>query len=425
MSKFLTQFNSISLKDKFSELYENINRDNQARIIANKYINFSAKIESLPNSDSYFVDRIHLLESSIKELKAYDWMPNVGKFITETSQYLKQNEFSILVESIKHDLKLEKNTKFYGTTINKLQECLESQNPVFFVLENMKNHTWIPLIKRLYEYCNEIKGNVIGADPRFTLNKIYSPVETINENAYVFYSSNRLFKFENNKIEPYNSTVSNDFDSLVRITESSKISTNQITFYPNYNSILDISFGETTSVKLNNTLIESDQLENILLTGGYVKYGDINKMSLYEMAIDKGNKIKEIDFGYCVKSSVFEGLCVNVFNCDGKVYLQKVNKSMKENSLIECSSASEAITIVKEFMDYDITKSIVDLVKTEQQELNRKNAEIEKINSRIKYILEKISDIEVMEENQGTSEYLTEAKTLLNQELNTQKQLIR
>ena len=51
-------------------------------------------------ADVYFIQRVAILESSIKELSAYAWMKPVGNFINESKDFLKRNELGILIERI-------------------------------------------------------------------------------------------------------------------------------------------------------------------------------------------------------------------------------------------------------------------------------------------------------------------------------------
>jgi hypothetical protein len=425
MSKFVTDFNSISLKDKFTELYESIDRENQARIIASRFVNLASKLEAGNPTDSFFIDRIKLMEASAKDLKVYDWMPSIKKFINETNDFLSKNQISILLESVKFDLKLDRNSKFYEKAISKIEECADSENPVFSVVETLENETWIPLVKKLYEYCSKEKGNITGKNPNFSVSKIYSPVEILDENSYVFYAGNRLLKVNESELEFHNSIVSDDFNSLVRIVESSKISDNKIRLYPNTNSILEVEISESgNKLSLNGKVLESSALENTLLTGGFVRYGEIAKISLFEMAASKGSEIKEIDLGYSVKSSVFEGLSVNIFNLNDKIYVHKINKAMKENSLVEASSAQDAVEMVKSFMGYDISESLKDLLESERNEMERREREISKVKSRIKYIIEKLSQVESLESELGKSEKIDEAKAILQAELKEQNEIL-
>jgi hypothetical protein len=84
--------------------------------------------------------------------------------------------------------------------------------------------------------------------------------------------------------------------------------------YPNPNSILDLEFGENTIAKLNGKVVESNQIENHLMVGGFVKLGESSKLALISQAVNEGSKIKELDFSYRITSSIIECLSATILN---------------------------------------------------------------------------------------------------------------
>jgi len=461
MSKLKNTFSSELLKSKFSELLESIDRNNTSKMIVEKFYGSLSSLEvsegtvaakdaysdlvakgisasrantvvtsSILNeaktstADSFLLGRIEILESAVKELKAYSWMPQIGKFIEETNESLNSNRTFILIESVMRDLEVDKNRSYYTKAINLLRESSNAENPVYSVLETMESEQWIPLVKRLYEYCNTLKGSITGVNPNFKVSKIYSPVEAIDENTFVFHSSNKMLEVKDGSITESEITPSDDFKALVSIAANAKFGVNEMRLYPNNSSVLDIRFGEETKVFINNKIVESSSVETQLITSGFVNFSDKSKLATISRAISEGSKIKEIDFGYTVNSSVFEGLSATVFTLNDKIYIQKVNKGMKENSLVEATSGNEAVQIVKDFMNYDITESVKALVESENTESKRKNAEIERVENRIKFILEKIQDVQASERVIGKSEIIDKAKELLETQLKEQNSIL-
>jgi hypothetical protein len=461
MSKLKTKFDSVLLKSKFSELLESIDRNNTSKMIVERYYGNISSLEISEGSvsakdayaeliskgveqnkarniatastlsesktivaDSHLLGRIAILESAMKELNPYSWMPQIKTFITEGQDFIKANQTYILIESVIRDLELDRNNSYYTKAINSLREASNAENPTFAVVEGLETEVWIPLVKRLYEYCSTQKGAINGQNPNFKVQKIYSPIETIDESTFAFYSSGKFLEISGNTISESKFNGNNDFNSLVKISESSKFSENQLRMYPNHNSILDITFGESPKVVLNGSIVESTSIATQLVTSGFVRFNEQDKLALIQRAVNEGAKIKEIDFGYKVTSSVFEGLSVSIFNIEDRVFVQKINKGMKENSLVEASSANEAVEMVKDFMNYDITESLSHLVENEKTEISRKNAELGKVESRIKFIIEKLADIDSAERTLGKSEFIDQAKQLLESQLKEQSRTL-
>jgi hypothetical protein len=139
-------------------------------------------------------------------------------------------------------------------------------------------------------------------------------------------------------------------------------------------------------------------------------------------AITEGRNIKELDFGYRVTSKMFEGLTANIFSINENVYIQKINKGMKENSFVLAESAENAVEIVKEFMNYDISGSITHLLETEKSETELRSKEIAKIEGRIKFLMESRENLERVAKLNGVenTEKIKSAISLLESQLEDQ-----
>jgi len=460
MSKLKTKFETVSLKDKFANLLEGIDRNNSSKMILERYYSSLSALEvsegksnakdayadltsrgidkskaqnlisssvlsetRTANADSYLLNQVQILESAIRELRSYSWMPEIKSFIDESIEFLTQNQTYILIESVMRDLEVDKSRNYYAKAINALRESSNSENPAFHVVETMSAETWIPLVKQLFEYCSKIKGEINGTNPNFKVSKIYSPIE-INEGSYTFFSNGKLIDVNEDTITESTKTPSDDFKALVNIAESSKFSENGMRVYPNNMSTLDITFGEETTVSLNGKIVEAKDIDSILLSSAIVRMNEQEKLAMIGRAINEGSKIKEIDFGYTVSSSIFEGLSVSVYTLNERVYIHKVNKGMKENSIIEATNAIEAVQIVKDFMNYDITESVKTLMVAENEIAKAKSEEVAVVENRIKFIQEKLAEVTAAEKVIGKSNILDEAKTLLEDQLSEQNTIL-
>lgn len=427
MSDIKNNFSSDVLTKKIIDLYESIDKGNSARLLVDRYIsqitstqvyegnlspdvaysqlrgfgipetqakNSATSVQLNENagrvSDSALIWRLSLLENFIKDLKVYDWLSPISSFIEESNKSLRENEISILLERIIYDLENSKNVSYYKNAILKLVEARESSNPVFFIVNEMETEKWIPLINQLFEYCQKIKGSVSGSNPNFTVSKIYSPIEFIEESEDFTFFSKVPIRVNEGKLEVVDfEGTSTKFKNLSKLVESSKISENTIKIYPNHKNLVELKFNESgVNVKLNGSVVESENLNSALDSNGLTRYTDQSVKSMINFAIEEGNSISEIDFGYRVKSNIYEGLMVNVFELNDNIYIQKINESMMLNDLILAESAEDAVDIVKDFMNYDISESISHLLESEKADEIYRESEIEKIQNRINFLNE-------------------------------------
>lgn len=459
MSNFKKSLESDVLKGKFLNLLESLDRTNTSKMIIERHyanlcsleiaegkvtINDAAadlkglgvaqnKVRHLLTAtnitesnngvaDKFMLQRVAVLETAIKELGVYSWMKPVSTFINETTEFLKKNHLNILLERVIYSLESDKNSGYYKAAITKLSEARESDNLVFAISENLTNEKWITPVKSLLEYCEKLKGSTNGHNPNFKVSRIYSPIEFVNE-TYIFNAGGKTFETDGKTITEFSGSLSENFKSLVTITESAKFEKGVMRLYPNPNSIVDINFnGESPKISVNNKLVEAQNLESFLLASGFLRFTEKDKANRILQAVSEGHNIKEIDFGYNVTASVFEGVSVNVFNLGENIYVQKINKGMKENSFVLAESAEDAVRIVKDFMNYDISGSLVHLLENEKAESELRNKEISKIEGRIKFLMESRENLIRLAKVNGieNSEKIKSATQLLDTQISEQ-----
>jgi hypothetical protein len=435
MSKLKTSYSTISLRDDLSNLYQDLDKNTLYSSILSLRLNSILEMQknemhstifknSEENEENNFISRLSIVENLIQELKMYNFVPSIKKFIDENEQFFEENKLEIAVEKTLHYLKNNKNSKFYEKAIIDLKESVNNDNPVFSIVENMKQHNWIPSVKNLYEFARSIKGSMTDVNPNFRVSKIYSPVEPINESDFRFYSSGKILNYKEGEISESNENISEDFGFLISVVESAKITDNNIRFLFN-NSILDIHLGEEKKALINHKVVESKNLRDYLINSSLVPYGEKNKIVIFERALEKGSDIKDIDLGYKVTSNVYEGLSCSIFNSNNRIFIQKVNKGMKENSIVEAESPTDAVNIVKNFMNFDISESIKDLIETEAIEVVKRREESEKIKNRITFLMEKLAEVESVESEIGKNKRILEAKKLLEDQIIAQNKKLK
>lgn len=434
MSKLKSSYSTISLRDNLSDLYKDLDKNTLYSTILSLRLNTvlemqkneiqSSIFSSTSDEDSGFINRLSIVENLIRDLKMYNFVPSIKNFIDENEQIMEDNKLEIAVEKTLFSLKNDKNIKFYEKAITDLKESFNGENPIFSIVENMKQHNWIPSIKNLYEFAKYQKGSITDVNPNFKISKIYSPIESVNESSFEFYSSGKILSFNGSEISESNNGISEDFNFLISVVESSRITDNNIRFLFN-NSILDINLGEDKKVSVNHKLVESKNLRDYLISSSLVPYSEKNKIVIFERALEKGSDIKEIDLGYKVSSNIYEGLSCSIFNCNNRIFIQKVNKGMKENSIVEAESPLDAVNIVKNFMNFDISESIKDLIETEGIEIQKRKEESEKIKNRISFLMEKLAEVESVESEIGKNKRITEAKKLLEDQIISQNKRLK
>lgn len=433
MQKLKNNFAEFDLKSRLANLLPIVENNSSKIILERVYNNLNQedvivgnmKVVTERQENVMLVNRLQVLESLLKELKVYDWHKEINSFVSESSKFLADNQMLIILESMIFDLNSDKNSNYYGNAIKKIQECSDSEKPVESILETLETEKWIPLVKRLYEYAETLKGSYNGKNPNFEVSSVHSPVELIGESILLHSNGlNLLVNTDEGTIEQYNESLSNSFQSLAQITENAKFDNDKMRVYPNKQHTLDIRFlNEGTKVELDGKEIAAKDLDTYLVTKGIVSFNESAKLGSLQRAINEGHNIKNIDIAYKVKSRLYEGLSATVFNLNDNLFVQLTNHGMKENRIVEAQSAQDAINLVKEHMNFDITESVKYLIDEEHRIEAETQKLVSEIDEKINFLKESIEKINQFEKENGESVSITEAKSTLEEELKKQEDL--
>jgi hypothetical protein len=153
-------------------------------------------------------------------------------------------------------------------------------------------------------------------------------------------------------------------------------------------------------------------------------YRQVTHVELSTISQDKlEEKIKDIDVAYKVTNKIYEGLSATVFNVNDKLFIQLTNHGMKENRIVEAESAQDAIALVKEHMNFDISESVKYLIDEENRKEVEKEKVVSAIDEKINFLQESLAKVNQFEKENGESESITEAKKILESEIAAQEDL--
>lgn len=433
MSILKTKFDEFDLKVKFNSLLESISPNNSSKLLAEMYVkrfadlNFNTKVNNfmneqrgiLPSDERELrIKNIRLIESAVKELHVHDWYAPVNAFLTEANAFLKSNENYILLESIILDLKSDKSTKYYTNAIEKLVECSNSTNPITHVLETLKTEKWIPLVAKLYEWCEKQEGKISGKNPNFIVESIYSPVVALDKESYLIHSNGLNLVINESDVLAYNKEVPQKFSSLLALQESTKFVGDTLVYFPNAKNMIEVKhLNESVEVKFNGKVINPNELNENLKVANAIDFRNYGVISNIERAISEGKEFKELDFAYRIKTKMFEGLSVTVFKLNENIFVQLTNKGMNQNEISLCESAEEAVKVVKDFIRFDITDSLSEQIKDENVKEELKQKQISECQETILFLETELAKIDKIESEIGVNESLSSAKIILDEEL--------
>jgi mannose/fructose/N-acetylgalactosamine-specific phosphotransferase system component IIB len=294
------------------------------------------------------------------------------------------------------------------------------------VANKMATHSWVPGVKELISLVETVNNVNSSTDKRFSNKRPVSPVIESESGEFIFSVGRRIYAMnESGEVRiARNDEITNEFASLIGLAESFEFSEEGLRMKLN-NGIVDIVITEnedgTTSkeLKLDGAKLDENHLSSALMATGKFRAGDYSTIKVLEHAMHSADKLFELDFVETIKSNVYEGVEVNVFKTENGIYVNKINSYMNENVLVKPETTTDAINLVMEFVDYDITNSVKDLLEGEAKIEEARKQEENDIYERIDYIKNEISKISEL--GMDEMEEIKEAKKILNDALEAEK----
>jgi len=406
MSKVVENLN---LRTKLENLYESLTENNgTSKMLVERYIG------QLDLRSDYSI-----LRDACLELKQYDWIPNINKFINESFEFVYENEVTFGLLNTLEALRANRDSKSFTAAINQLEELKDlSESDLRKRLPNkMKKHSWVPGVKNLISVTETLSGTSDTTDQRFTNTKPVSPLLENAEGDTLFYVGKRVYAMnENEDIRlAEREELTDEFASLVQLAENFTFTENGLRL-SSQNKVVDIKIDEgNVTVEMDGKEINKNHLSASLLSTGKFRTDEYSTIKVLEHAVAKANDLYELDFVDTINSNVYEGVSVNVLKTKNGVYINKINDSMNENTLVKPDSTKDAVNMVSEFVDYDITNSVADLLEGEANEESKKVEAEHDIYERIDYIKDEISKLSEL--NMDDMNSIQEAKKVLNDAL--------
>ena len=406
MSKVVENLN---LRTKLENLYESLTENNgTSKMLVERYIG------QLDLRSDYSI-----LRDACLELKQYDWIPNINTFINESFEYVYENEVAFGLLNTLEALRANRDSKSFAAAINQLEELKDlSESDLRKRLPNkMKKHAWVPGVKSLISVTETVTGKSDTTDERFTNTKPVSPLLETATGDTLFHVGKRIYAMDENEEIRVASRdeLTNEFASLIQLSENFTF-TNEGMRLKSNNKIVDIKVDEgNVTVECDGKEINKNHLSASLMASGKFRTDEYSTIKVLEHAVAKANDLYELDFVDTITSNVYEGVEVNVLKTKNGVYINKINPQMNENTLIKPDSTKDAINLVSEFVNYDISNSVADLLEGEATEEKKKADAEHDVYERIDYIKNEISKLSELDMDNMSE--IQEAKKVLNDAL--------
>ena len=395
----------------------------EAKILAEKYIHH-VSIKG--------VSEAFLIESMISELENFSWEKHAKSALANLKKVYEKNRKEIEVAKAIEEINRSGGRDLFSSVVESMRNWLNTENRVSEKLVNdLKKWSFNPTVRVLVEKFTQLEGS----NGKFSINvnsencevkSIIAP-SLVFENHSVFVTSDRFFKATNKGVSVMERADAAKLPgkflkaALALSNPAVRINENGLDMFIGKNklSVVFESDTETKAVSLNGRRIPEEKLGFILSME--LRNSFQSSASVVEQAteiVSAANYLSEIDFGKKIVSKVYEGVEANVFRFGQKVYVHKVNPAMKKNELFE-GNGTQAVNIVKEFLGFDISESMTDILENEDRVLSIMKNDKEAIKKNLSIVENEMNKIaKAIQSNPSLTESqeIKEAQSMLQKE---------
>ena len=400
----------------------------KARIICEQYRNL------IINNKIPEFALIHNFLNDIQPLNWDDTVKSVSHGLTEKLEILSREiEVSKVIETIKNS----GSSAFYSDLSDTLNEwlILESKSNALLV-KNISKWSFNPVVRNLINFINLNENNdnrklqiPTIAQGESSVYKVFSPV-MLGSDKSIFYLGGNVFESNSAVIKKLTEKeiigLSSDYIQLIESFNKPYVRINEegIFIQIGKSTVRIIEEGEEASVYLGKRKLRFSDPSGLakiigLESATYFAVNETQVVSDIMRLYTNYRNIVELDFAKSISSNVFEGLAINLIKWNKQIYLQKINQGMNENSIYKVTG-NQAVSMVKEFMRYDISEGLTEFLVGENKIKSIMINDRDKVIDNISKVEEQINKLESLMSNNplySASPEIMKAKKLLEGEL--------
>lgn len=359
-----------------------------------------------------------LAKNLVVELSQYNWIDQISAVVNEIKNTLNENLISIGLNEAYSKLRSSSRNEYFAKAITEMEDMLEltegelRETGVY----KLSNHSWIPEVKAVINNINYVNRD-LNEDTEHIVIKKFSPVIE-HDGGHVFNLHGSTFLVKNNeisKIDPRQ--VAAQYLTLIAVEENFKFSENKMTFYKGKN-VYEINLsesGKTFTLDGRELLFkESAQLKNLLMSTAHFNINEMHQIDMMVAAYENADKFVELDFVQSIQPRNARGVVANIMRIGENVYLNKINTSMNINEFTKAESATKAVQTIKEFVGYDITNTVEDLLEEDVKKARVNESKKNDLLDKISFLKEQKSQLSKQD---LSNNYIAEANKLITEEI--------
>jgi hypothetical protein len=336
-------------------------------------------------------------ETAIESLSQFEWSP----IVREQINILKNN-----INKYSEDIKIYKAVaEAKATNSSYLMSGVEKELDAYLnrrtstnrakLMESLSKFSFDAGIKNLYNVISEsANGFQIKADSKDAyFKKVYSPVHVYEGTEY-FTVFGKAFAKKGNEINEMSSAemeyLPEGFIWLADflIQPNVEVSESGIKIFSRDKKVEIVDESGAPVVKVNGRSVNAHDFEKVYLNSGIFNVSEKEVLNSVYRITENWNSIMELDFIKSIFSHSNPYRRIDIFRCNEKIHMNKIDTMMNENVFIADCNGTQSRNLVLEFLNYDLGNTFKDLLTKEETRINE-------FENEKKSILEAISYLEV------------------------------
>jgi len=321
-------------------------------------------------------------EGFLQDMKNFDWDERIQEITESLSEKLVDLRPEIEVSKALYAISSNAGSDFYSPVTESLNKWLVSENKSISLLtKDISRWQFNPIVRNLLNNLSLMEQdssrlNIPIHAGNSSVRRVFSPV-LVEGGKTIFTIGSNVFEGSGQGLKRLNrgqvAVLPKNYLSILESFYAPyvKVDENGLNVFVGKNKFSIIEEGEGTSILFNGRSMRFQDKVNLSKAIGLEIAGTLglneNKivydiLNLYE----NFSSIVELDFAKRIESKVYEGASVNLIKWENKIFLNRINESMSDNSVFEVNG-TQATNMVREFLKYDISEGLTEFLDGESR----------------------------------------------------------
>ena len=404
-----------SLIESIKDIDENITRDFvrvEKRIIGMNNLGVRTSIESILKEEvanhpsvRYVIESLRKLtelpewlaaERVAETLAQFEWIPVIKENLAGLKENIKTYAEDIKIYKAIYEIK-NSGSSYLMTTVNEsIDNYLNARTASnrTKLLESLSKYVFNPQIKNLYNIISESsEGFQIKANNNDAYFKsVYSPVY-VNEGKEYFSVFGKSYVKTGNDVAPLTAAeaqyLPESFTWLANylLQSNVEIKESTIKIFSRDKKVEIIEENGVPVIGINGKKVSQVDFERFYLNSGIFRVEEREVISAVHKIVENWDSIFELDFVKSIFTHSNPYRRIDVFSCNEKMHLNKIDTMMKEDLFFANCNATQSRNMVLEFVNYDLGNSLTSVLSIDE-------AHIKEIESKKSTYLDAIAYLE-------------------------------